>query len=116
MKKNPRISAPKLAAELARKTGKNVNPEKTRNCSREHGYNGRVSRRKLHVNPVNRKKRLQYAKNHIDKDEKGWGNVIFVGKKKFNIFGSDGSALVWRKPNEELKNCKTLRQQLELVN
>ncbi|GBM76860.1 hypothetical protein AVEN_3914-1 [Araneus ventricosus] len=32
-----------------------------------------------------------------------WESVIFVDESKFNILGSDGRIIVWRKPNEELK-------------
>ena len=32
-----------------------------------------------------------------------WDSVIFVDESKFNIFGSDGKQMVWRKPKSELE-------------
>ena len=29
--------------------------------------------------------------------------MIFLDESKFNLFGSDGSVMVWRKPNTELR-------------
>lgn len=46
IKKNPRLSAPKLTEDLLRETGKTVNPETVRRVLRNHGYNGRNPRRK----------------------------------------------------------------------
>lgn len=34
-----------------------------------------------------------------------WKNLIICDKSKFNIFGSDGRTMVWRKPNQELKQA-----------
>ena len=31
-----------------------------------------------------------------------WNNVLFAEKSKFNIFGSDGCTIVWRRRNEQL--------------
>ena len=36
-----------------------------------------------------------------------WNNVLFADKSKFNIFGSDGCTIKWRRKNEEL-NPKNL--------
>ncbi|GFR13202.1 transposable element Tc1 transposase [Trichonephila clavata] len=45
-KKNPKISSPKLADQIATASGKKVHPETVRRILRSGGYNGRVSRRK----------------------------------------------------------------------
>uniref|UniRef100_A0A0A1XH96 Transposable element Tc1 transposase n=1 Tax=Zeugodacus cucurbitae TaxID=28588 RepID=A0A0A1XH96_ZEUCU len=39
------------------------------------------------------------------KDFNFWNTVIFADESKFNLFGSDGMAYVWRKPNTELQRC-----------
>ena len=55
-----------------------------------------------YINARNRKKRLQYAKEYISEEDEWWGNVIFADEGKFNVYGSDGKARVWRKRKEEL--------------
>lgn len=45
--------------------------------------------------------RLEFVYEHVFKDESYWSNVIFCDELKFNIFGSDGRIMVWRKPCEE---------------
>ncbi|GBN92153.1 hypothetical protein AVEN_22965-1 [Araneus ventricosus] len=32
-----------------------------------------------------------------------WNSVLFVDESKYNVFGSDGKQMVWRKPNSELE-------------
>jgi hypothetical protein len=107
IKKDPKTSAPKIAADLM-KRGVNVSVSTVRNVCREQGYHGRVARRKGWISEVNRKKRLQFAKDHQNKPAEFWDKVIFSDESKFNIFGSDGRQTVWRKKNTELdpKNLK----------
>ncbi|KAK2579096.1 hypothetical protein KPH14_008495 [Odynerus spinipes] len=46
IKKDPTLSAPKLAAELLNEVGKKVHPQTIRRALKENGYNGRVARKK----------------------------------------------------------------------
>lgn len=103
IKQNPKLSAPKIATELEIGTGIKVNPETVRNVLRKANYHGRTARRKSYINERNRKRRLVFAKTCIHYDKKYWEHVIFADESKFNVFGSDGRAMVWRKPNEEMK-------------
>lgn len=57
MKKNPKISAPKIASKLEN--------EAVRRGMRRYGYNGRVARKNSYISEANRKKRLQVAKKHV---------------------------------------------------
>ncbi|GBN93301.1 hypothetical protein AVEN_170115-1 [Araneus ventricosus] len=43
----------------------------------------------------------------LNKPEAYWNNVLFADKSKYNIFGSDGRIMVWRRKNEEL-NLKNI--------
>ena len=54
VKKNPKISAPKIAFKLENETGKKVNNETVRRDIRRYGYNGRVVRKKLYVKQIER--------------------------------------------------------------
>lgn len=102
VKENPRISAPKIGDEVRNNLKIDVCDETIRNVLRESKYNGRVARKKPFISKVNRKKRLLFSKEHQNKGIDYWNKVIFTDESKFNIFGSDGRRLVWRKPNEEL--------------
>lgn len=103
IKINPRLSAPKIVTEVSTEFGKTISESTVRRIIKREGYNGRVARKKPFMNLTNRKRRLNFAKEHITKDVKWWDDVIFLDESKFNIFGSDGKTMVWRKPNEELK-------------
>lgn len=103
IKINPRLSAPKIVTEVETEFGKSISESTIRRIIKKEGYNGRVARKKPFVNLTNRQNRLHFAKEHINKDVNWWDDVIFLDESKFNLFGSDGRTMVWRKPNEELK-------------
>lgn len=48
--------------------------------------------------------RFKFAQDHVIKPITFWEDVIFAGKSKFNIFGSDDMSYMWRKANTQLKN------------
>ncbi|GFX46834.1 transposable element Tc1 transposase [Trichonephila clavipes] len=96
---DPKISAPKIAASTSNTLGRSVSAETVRRVLRKAGYNGRVARKKPLIGKRNRVKRLKFTKEHILKPRQFWNEVIFSNKSKFNIFGSDGHRMVWRKPN-----------------
>ncbi|GFX18836.1 transposable element Tc1 transposase [Trichonephila clavipes] len=99
VKIDPKISAPKIAASTSNTLGQSVSAETVRRVLRKAGYNGRVARKKPLIGKRNRVKRLKFAKEHILKPQQFWNEVIFSDECKFNIFGSDGRLMVWRKPN-----------------
>lgn len=103
IKVDPKVSAPKLTKELARERNVHVHPETVRRAIKRNGYNGRVARKKPFISEINRKKRLAFVQDHYLLAETWWNNVIFSDESKFNLFGSDGRVMVWRKKNEELK-------------
>ena len=59
-------------------------------------------RKKPLISEKNRTLRLQFAREHLDKDMDFWKRVLFTDESKFNIFGSDGRAKVWRKDKTAL--------------
>ncbi|GFU71752.1 transposable element Tc1 transposase [Trichonephila clavipes] len=99
VKIDPKISAPTIAASTSNTLGRSVSAETVRRVLRKDGYNGRVARKKPLIGKRNRVKRLKFAKEHILKHRQFWNEVIFSDESKFNIFGSDGRRMVWRKPN-----------------
>lgn len=108
VKEDPKISAPKLQIYLEQYAKKKVSLQTIRRCIHNHGFFGRIARKKPWVSNKNRKMRLDFASNYILKEEDYWSDVIFCDESKFNLFGSDGRPRVWRKVNEALK-CENLR-------
>ncbi|GFT34173.1 transposable element Tc1 transposase [Trichonephila clavipes] len=83
-------------------TTAHVSAETVRNGIRLAGYSNRVARKKPFISLQNQKERLEFAKTHQLKTDNFWKKVIFSDESKFNIFGSDGRRIVWRKPNTAL--------------
>ncbi|GBL97334.1 Transposable element Tc1 transposase [Araneus ventricosus] len=105
--KNPRLSALKASAEFNENFSTLISPETVRQVLRAAKLNGRSARRKFFVSAENRKLMLSFAKSMLNKPETYWNNVLFADESKYNIFGSDGRIMVWRRKNEEL-NPKNL--------
>lgn len=108
IKQNPTLSAPLIAKDAENFLGKKCIAETIRRILRKNDFYGRVPRKKPFISPKNRLCRLKFAQGHVSRDEDFWNTVIFADESKFNLFGSDGNAYVWRKPNTELvpKNLK----------
>ena len=60
----------------------------------EGGLYEHVARKKSYVNKVNRRKRLEYAKNYREKPFDFWNKVLWLDESKFNLFGSDRKVMV----------------------
>lgn len=103
IKKNPRLSAPKLTALASQYLKKDANTETVRNILRKNNFHGRVARKKPLISKKNKINRLKFAREYQSKDLSFWKTVLFADESKFNLFRSDGRSYVWRKPNEELR-------------
>lgn len=103
VKKDPCLSAPKLASEVSQYLGKAVNAETIRSVLRKQNFHGRVARKKPFISKQNKKKRLEFAKMNKIMDLSFWSKVLYSDESKFNIFRSDGRHYVWRKPCTEMK-------------
>uniref|UniRef100_T1HBX6 HTH_Tnp_Tc3_2 domain-containing protein n=1 Tax=Rhodnius prolixus TaxID=13249 RepID=T1HBX6_RHOPR len=93
----------KISQELSSDYGVSVTPQTIRNKLHEYDYCGRVPRKKPFINKINRKRRLDFAKEYVSKPSSFWETVIFSDESKFNVCGSDGRQKVWRKRNEAMK-------------
>ncbi|CAK9827588.1 Transposable element Tcb1 transposase [Anthophora retusa] len=103
VKQNPRITAKQIATELKNNNGIDVSASTVRDYLRSSEYHGRVARKKYFVNETNRKKRLEFAKQHINTPIEYWNRVIFTDESKFEIFGSKKKFTVWRKKNTQFR-------------
>lgn len=112
VKKNPKISAPRVLQEINNINDCHISVSTVRNVLRSNDYHGRTARKKYWVNDINRKKRLEFAKKYINEKNHFWQTVIYSDESKYNIFKSDGHHMVWRKPNMEYKKenlCPTVK-------
>lgn len=97
---HPMENAVSIAKGIEKDYGIAVHAETVRRSLKKNGLNCRVARRKPLWRDVNISKRLNYAQkyqNTHQTDPTFWERVIFTDECKFNIFGSDGHAKVWRK-------------------
>ncbi|GBN27051.1 Transposable element Tcb1 transposase [Araneus ventricosus] len=100
---NPKTSAVKLTLKAQQRFNKSVSPEMVRDILRKYNFHGRVARRKPFLSKAHQRARLEFAKSYIKKPPEFWNSVLFVVESKYNVFGSDGKQMVWRKPNSELE-------------
>lgn len=100
--KNPKVTAPKLAEHIANISQKSIHPRTIQRTLKDNGFRRRTPRKKPLLSEKNRKLRLEFAKEHKEKGIDFWKKVLFTDESKFNIFGSDGRAKVWRKTNTAL--------------
>ena len=70
----------------------------------EAGLKNYLCLRKPLISNKNKKKRLKFAKKHINKPDTFWNNVIWSDESKFELFNAKKRKRVWRKPNEGLKD------------
>ncbi|GBM99434.1 hypothetical protein AVEN_120248-1, partial [Araneus ventricosus] len=105
---NPKISAVKLTSKAQQSFNESAKPETVRNILRKYNFHGRVARRKPFFSKAHRRARLEFSKSYIKKPSEFWNSVLFAYESIYNVNGTDGKQMVWRKPNSELemKNLK----------
>ena len=103
VKTNRRRTVSSVKAEFEDKLKVITSESTVRRRLHEVGLYGRVARKKLYANKINRRKRLEYAKNYREKPLGFWNKVLWSDKGKFNLFGSDGRVMVWRSAKEEFE-------------
>ena len=101
VKTNRRKSAVSVKVELESLLKVIISESTIRRRLHEVGLYGRVARKKPYVNKINRRKRLEYAKNYREKPLGFWNKVLWSDESKFNLFESDGKVVVWRSPKKE---------------
>lgn len=69
----------------------------------EKGMIGRVAVKKPLLRSANKKKRLEFAKSHVDWTIDQWKSVLWTDESKFELFGSHRRQFVRRKVNERFK-------------
>ena len=108
IEQNRRKNAVEVSKELENELNIKLSPQTIRNRLHEANIFARTLRRKPFISIVNKRKWLQWAKEHVLKDDTFWNMIIWSGESKFNLYGADGGAKVYRRVREEY-NVKCLK-------
>lgn len=95
VKKNPKITATEVN-QVLKASHVNVTDQTVRNRLYAAGLKGCRARCKPLISQKNKKARLEFAKNYVDKPLSYWEKVLWTDETKLNMFQSDGKCTVWR--------------------
>lgn len=85
------------------KLGYDLTPKSAANVLKSMNFNSAIKKKKPFMTAVHKKKRLQWAKNHLHWTSDDWRRVVFSDETKINVWGSDGCKYYWSRPGDELK-------------
>ena len=103
-----RKSASAVNGEIEKELGIVLHVDTIRRRAHEGGLYEKVTRKRSYVTMKNRKKRIIYAKEMLEKPAEFRNTVVWSDESKFNLFGSDGKIMVWRSRNEEFNPICTV--------
>ena len=98
--RNGFMTAPQLQQEVG--LTDTVMTRTVRNRLMEQNLFARVAQRKPMVTGQNRRRHLQFARDHIEWTSEDWRQVVFIDESKLNRLGSDGRQLVRRRQGEAM--------------
>ena len=101
IRRNPRLSVPKVRPLIKTATGKKMCNETIRRVLHKYGFHSRIARKRPFISRKNRKDRIRFAKEHLQKGQEFWNSVLWSDETKVNLFGSDRVTRVWRKANTQ---------------
>lgn len=100
---NPRMSSRDLQVSLATIDVK-VHASTIRKRLNKFALHGRCARRKPLLSKKNIRARLKFAREHLEKDQNFWNNVLWTDESKVELFGHSKSRHVWRKTKTAFEN------------
>lgn len=71
---------------------------------RAKGFFGGIARKRPMISKVNKAKRLEFAKQHLNKPESFWRRIIWSDESKFELTNTKRRVRVWKKRNEGLND------------
>lgn len=70
------------------------------------GLKVRIPRKRPYLNLIQRQRRIQWAKDHLDWNNEQWKHVLWSDETKISVFQSDRPQHVWRRVGEaDLPEC-----------
>lgn len=107
-KRDRRRTAPEIRAQFNLCHKKKLSVDVVKSRLRSAGLYGRVAKRKPLLNKINKKKRLQWAREHRNWTLDDFKKVLWTDESKFEIFGSRRRTYVRRLVHEKMiPNCIT---------
>lgn len=100
-KRNRFTTAPQIASEINSSLVQPISITTVRQRLRENGLFGRVAVKKPLLRPVNKRKRLAFARKYKDWTLDQWKSVLWTDESKFELFGTNRRRFVRRKTNEK---------------
>lgn len=105
-KRNRFKTAPIIAAEMNKHRERKLSTTTVKRRLIAIGLNGRVAAKKPLLRPKNSKKRLQFAKDHLNWTQEDWAKVLWSDESKFEIFSTKRRVYVRRFKHERAsKQC-----------
>ena len=105
--KNRKATANEINLAL-QDSGVNVSNRTVRRRLFSAGLRARKPSKRPYLNDKQRKKRLSWAREHLEWTKDNWKKVLWSDKTKISIFGSDGVRYVRRRPGEDnMPECTT---------
>lgn len=96
-------TAADIRAEINPTLAKPISLTTVKRRLREKGMIGRIAAKKPLLRPINKKKRLEFAKQHANWTIEQWKSVLWSDESKFQIIGSNRRQYVRRKTGERVK-------------
>ena len=98
----PQTTSKDLQQDLAG-MGVQVHRSTVQRALHQNELHGRVMRKKPFLRPQHKQNRLKFAKEHIDKPDAFWNNMLWTEETKIELFGHNHKRYAWRKKNEAFK-------------
>lgn len=103
---NPRLTAKDLQEDLA-DSGVVVHCSTVQRHLHKYDLHGRVIRRKPFLRPHHKIQRQKFAKEHLNKPDAFWKQVLWTDEVKIELFGRNEQRYVWRKKGAEFHEKNT---------
>ena len=97
------------AAELAKSLQISVTPQTIRNELKRNEFRHEHLKPTEAIRPVNKEKRLVFARNYVTWTKDQWEQVIFTDEKKWNLIRNDGYVSAWVDNRSEYHRDKVQR-------
>lgn len=99
---NRKASVRQIAANLNEGTSVKASERTVRRTLHRMGYGSRRPIRKPLLSAFNRRRRLQFAKEHKDWTVDDWKKVMWSDESRFQLHHADGRVRIWRKQHESM--------------
>ena len=101
-KRNRRLTAPEIQAQFNARHSKDISLNTIKQHLRSANLWGKVAVRKPLLRPINKQKRLKWAKEHQNWTVEDWKRVLWTDESKFELFGTRRRVYIRRSSSEKM--------------